>query len=106
MNTPHEIADESEKSLLAEEDIAEGLRRSDTYAGASGMCDICGVDLTNRRFMIDGNRPSRGIEWACMCSRCFITEKAEIGWGKGQLYTNMDSGAWLMTGGFPPDEEY
>ena len=99
-----EPVDPSEKRLQVHENLDEGLRRNDTYAGASESCDICGKSFGARRFMVDGNRRGRGIEWACMCSICFLREGDGIEWGKGQLYTQMDAGEWLLTGGFPPEE--
>jgi hypothetical protein len=104
MKPKYEPVDESERRLQVHENLAEGVRRNDTYAGASEECDICGKPFSSRRFMVDGNRRGRGIEWACMCSDCFWREGEGIGYGKGQLYTRMDNDKWLMTGGFPPQE--
>jgi hypothetical protein len=104
MKPKYEPVDESERRLQAHENLVEGVRRNDTYAGASEECDICDKPFSSRRFMVDGNRRGRGIEWACMCSACFLREGEGIGYGKGQLYTHMDNDEWLMTGGFPPQE--
>ena len=94
--------DDAERRLLKCEKWAEGVEREETYARASEDCDICGIPLAGKRFMVDGNTQLGGCMWACMCASCFFKTGEAIGWGKGQLYTQMENGKWLMTGGFPP----
>ena len=84
--------DDTEKRLQVFEDLEKGISLDNTYANASDNCDICKRSFSSRRFMVDGNRPKLGVEFACMCSICFFKEGAGIGWGKGQLYTKMDDG--------------
>ncbi len=74
MKPKYDPADSTEVCLMKHENLAEGIRRDDSYYGASTECDICRHSFSNRRFMIDGNRKSRGVEWACMCSSCFLKE--------------------------------
>jgi hypothetical protein len=104
MKPKYDPVDDSEKKLQSYENLEEGLRRSETYANPSDTCDICGKSFANRRFMIDGSLKEQRLMWACMCSCCFLTQGEGIGWGKGQLYTQLDNDEWLMTAGFPLDE--
>jgi hypothetical protein len=40
-----------------------------------------------------------------MCPKCHQSGGSGFGDGKGQLYTKMEKGKWLMTYGFPEDQE-
>jgi putative AlgH/UPF0301 family transcriptional regulator len=39
-----------------------------------------------------------------MCAECFLKMGEGIGWGKGQLYTQLEKGDWLMTAGCRPED--
>jgi hypothetical protein len=99
-----EPVDEAERTLLAIEDLSHGIAHDEEYANAPEKCDLCGVSLEDRRFMVDGNTEPGGCLWACMCAKCALRKGEGIGWGKGQLYTQLEPGRWLMTAGFPPGE--
>lgn len=62
-------------------------------------CDICGASFENRRFTIDTPLPGKNSPWGCICTGCFFEHNLEIGWGKGQLYTHLKDGSWLLTAG-------
>ena len=96
--------DDAEIRLLEHEQWDAGVQRGDTYANPSGTCNICKTSLAKKRFMVDGNIQPGGCMWACMCASCFFKRGEAIAWGKGQLYTQLESGKWLMTGGFPQKE--
>jgi hypothetical protein len=61
-------------------------------------CDVCLSKLTGRH-MIDGKLAGL-LEFALMCPKCHQLNGGEFGEGKGQLYTKVESGKWLMTFGF------
>ena len=44
-------------------------------------------------------------EFALMCPKCHQAKGSGFGDGKGQLYTKIEQCKWLMTYGFPKDEE-
>ncbi len=94
----------AERRLQPFEDLAKGLAHGEIYAGSPDACDICNTPLAGHRFMIDGNTQPGGCMWACMCARCFQKTGEGIGWGQGQLYTQLENGDWLMTAGFRPEE--
>jgi hypothetical protein len=83
-------------------DMKEGKARAIIWRGSIERCDVCGHDFTNDAFMVDA--ATKGGAWACMCSRCFVEQEADIGWGKGQLYSRTPSG-WLQVAGFGPKED-
>lgn len=62
-------------------------------------CDVCGAELSNRWFFVDGQVKESG-EWQDMCSQCFFSKSVTIGPGKGQLYQRQTDGRWLLVGGF------
>lgn len=68
------------------------------------QCDLCSRSLENERFFVDGARRD-SLQWANMCTECFSQQGQGIAWGKGQLYMRQEDDRWLMTAGFPPEEE-
>lgn len=62
-------------------------------------CDLCGVSFENRRFLLDACLDEERNPWGCVCAECFFRYNLEIGWGKGQLYTHMKNGEWILTAG-------
>ncbi len=94
----------AERKLQPFENLATGLAHGERYAGSPAACDVCKTQLAHRRFMIDGNTQPGGCMWACMCAECFLKIGEGIGWGKGQLYTQLENGDWLMTAGFRPED--
>ena len=104
MKPRFEATDDAERKVMECEDLDEGVKRDDSYANPSDVCDICYVPLSDKRFMIDGNIQPGGCMWACMCASCFLKKGEGIRYGAGQLYTQMESGEWLMTSGFGPEE--
>jgi hypothetical protein len=83
-------------------DLKEGKRRKLFWIGEIKRCDLCGHDFENDKYMVDG--ATAPGSWANMCARCFEEQKAEIGWGKGQLYLR-NGGRWLLVAGFGPEDE-
>lgn len=92
----------AEAKLLPLEQLQEGLAQDEIYFNAPEQCDVCKTTLTDKRFMVDGNFKPGGCLWGCMCAKCFLKVGEGIGWGKGQLYTKLENGEWLMTAGFRP----
>ena len=80
-------------------DLKEGRKRHIFWIGKMIRCGLCGHDFENDQYMVDG-ATARG-PWAHMCARCFNDQKAEIGWGKGQLYLRTRD-QWLLVAGFEP----
>lgn len=75
------------------------------------FCNLCGKNLTDVRFVIDGEvcetdhvtlptGDSVG-QWAYMCSSSFSKKGVGIRWGKGQLYEQISLGEWLRVAGGP-----
>jgi hypothetical protein len=83
-------------------DMKEGQARNIIWVGEIDRCDTCGHDFANDPFMVDA--ATKHGPWACMCSRCFIEHEAEIGWGRGQLYSRTPDG-WLQVAGFGPGDD-
>lgn len=102
MKPKYEATDEAEVQVSAHEDLRKGLQHKETYACPPTHCDFCKTPFLGKRFMIDGNTQRGGVMWACMCASCFLRHGEGLGWGKGQLYTQLDNGKWLMTAGFSP----
>jgi len=99
-----EPRNDAEIKLMRFENLAVGLQHDDIYFNAPEVCDICKKPLADKRFMIDGNFKPGGCLWGCMCARCFLEVGEGIGWGRGQLYTHLENGEWLMTAGFCPED--
>jgi len=95
----------AETKLLPLEQFQEGLAQNEIYFNAPEQCDVCKTTLTGKRFMVDGNFEPGGCLWGCMCAKCFLKVGEGIGWGKGQLYTKLKNGEWLMTAGFRPADD-
>jgi hypothetical protein len=83
-------------------DLAEGKSRNIFWIGDITRCNLCGHDFENDQYMADA--AIVGHTWANICARCFEEQKAEIGWGRGQLYLRTDEG-WLLVAGFGPQEQ-
>lgn len=98
------IRDDSvgEHTLRKLVDMTEARSRGIFWSGNIERCDTCGHDFANDSFMVDAATIHKA--WACMCSRCFVEQSAEIGWGKGQLYSRVPEG-WLLVAGFGPKED-
>ena len=77
--------------------LQEAGAQSRYYTNPPEACDICGEQLKNRRFMIDGKVRGHSA-WACMCSDCFMEMGEGIAWGIGQLYQQDEQG-WKLVGG-------
>jgi len=58
-----------------------------------------------RYYLLVDGALSESRTGATMCAGCFFGRGTEIECGEGQLYTQMEDGTWLMTGGFPPSDE-
>lgn len=82
----------------------ERAAASPMYASPPETCDVCGRDLENARYFVDGVRRD-APEWANMCSECFADVGTRISWGVGQLYARQRDGSWLLVGGFPPEDD-
>ncbi|MEI8048514.1 MAG: hypothetical protein WCI92_14115 [Bacteroidota bacterium] len=65
-------------------------------------CDICKKQLSGRH-MIDG-KLRNSFEFGLMCASCHNTVGDGFGEGKGQLYTHLIDGQWIMTFGFSENE--
>lgn len=96
-------ADESERRLEDEVDLPRAMSEGQHSEPPPTQCDLCGCDLTVRKFLIDG-RLRGDLMWANMCSNCFFQRAEGLGWGNGQLYQRETDGRWLLVAGFQPDE--
>jgi len=83
------------ENLLPEEEIF--------FAGPSHSCDLCGTSFDNKRLMLDACLDGAKNAWGCICSRCFYTHALKTGPGKGQVYTHLMNGEWLLTAGMLHD---
>ena len=70
------------------------------FTGPSHSCDLCGVSFENKRFMLDACLDDEKNAWGCICSKCFIKYALKMGPGKGQMFTHLQSGEWLLTAGY------
>ena len=96
--------DESERMLTTEADEVKGLREG-TFSGSSPQaCDLCGRDLTVRKYYLNARHRGK-LLWSNMCSQCFLGVGEGIGWGKGQLFSRQPDGKWLQVGGFRPSDD-
>ncbi len=92
-----------EKKLMAQENFEVATKLGRYWHEDKTTCDICKIKITGRH-MIDGKL--HGVaEFALMCPKCHQAKGSGFGDGKGQLYTKIEQGKWLMTYGFPKDEE-
>ncbi len=66
------------------------------------VCDICNAKISGRH-MIDGI-VYNSFEFALMCPFCHYTKGDGFGEGKGQLYTKTNDNQWLLTYGFPSND--
>jgi hypothetical protein len=64
-------------------------------------CDLCGTELFNELFYVDGSVSGTG-GWANMCPVCYARSGQGIGWGVGQLFVRTPDGRWLLVAGFRP----
>lgn len=84
-------------------DVEQGKRRELYNHDNPTTCDICSGSLDKYTFFIDGVVEGT-MEWANMCPQCFTSRGQGVAWGKGQLYMRQEDGTWVMTAGFPPEE--
>lgn len=79
----------------------ESLARTEeiTFLDPPGQCDLCDTSFENMRFMVDTCLERNRNPWGCICAECFFKHELEIGWGKGQLFTHLKKGEWLLTAG-------
>jgi hypothetical protein len=98
-----EPKDSSEKSLMKKENwkLAEAIDCN--WHEEDCTCDICHQRITGRH-MIDGIR-SNFFEFALMCPKCHKNYGDGFGEGKGQLYTKLTNGSWLLTYGFTESQK-
>jgi hypothetical protein len=94
----------AEQAVAATSNPDEALERREYHPDPPEECDFCGCKLEGRSYFVDG-RLRGSLQWANMCAECFGRHGEDIGWGKGQLYAKQPNGTWLLTGGFPPEEE-
>lgn len=93
-----EPQDEFELQLVAHENL---LQEEEIYfAGPSQSCDLCDESFENKRLMIDACLDTEKNAWGCICSRCFIKYACKMGPGKGQMFTHLQGGKWLLTAGY------
>jgi hypothetical protein len=92
-----------EKKLMAQENFEVAAKKERYWHEDTTNCDICKTRISGRH-MIDGKR-SGSFEFALMCPKCHQSGGSGFGDGKGQLYTKMEKGKWLMTYVFPEDQE-
>ncbi|HOI38106.1 MAG TPA: hypothetical protein PLF11_12065 [Bacillota bacterium] len=95
--------DESERILAGHADFQQGEEREQTCPAPPKTCDLCGRNLGDRTFFVDG-RLRNSLMWANMCSGCFLQRGEGLGWGRGQLFARLTDGRWLLVGGWRPDE--
>lgn len=92
---PH---DEFEHQLIVHENLLQ--EEEIFFAGPSHSCDLCDESFENKRLMIDACLDTEKNAWGCICSRCFIKYACKIGPGKGQMFTHLQGGEWLLTAGY------
>ena|ERR1035437_1801480 len=94
--------DSAGRNLVVLVDFADVNRRPLEYAEAVKLCDLCRCDLAEQGLFVDGRLRSDS-RWANMCPRCFESNGASIGWGKGQLFAKQSDGQWRLVSGFSPE---
>ena len=102
---PHDVEkdeDSAEDKELDEDDFEdEDDDMDDTVWHGSTTCDLCNCEIKGELF--DG-KLRNSIEWAVMCTRCFILYGEGIGWGRGQKYDQKDDGSFVLVAGGRPEE--
>ncbi|MDE0716951.1 MAG: endonuclease NucS [Rhodospirillaceae bacterium] len=88
---------------LAGESPPNGPLYADT--SFASHCDLCECAFAEENFLVDAAVPSHGGSWAYLCADCVAETGAIIGWGQGQLYQRLESGAWQRVAGGPPDAD-
>ena len=73
----------------------------DTVWHGATTCDLCNCEIKGELF--DG-KLRNSIEWAVMCTRCFVLYGEGIGWGRGQKYDQKDDGSFVLVAGGKPEE--
>ena len=90
----------AEEELAEIENLDKGLILNEFHPKAPRECEGCGKFFTSIRFMVDARMNCSGNTRATMCASCFISEGESLEWSQGKLYTQLDSGQWLMTAPF------
>lgn len=99
INTPfYPPYDEFEHQLVVHENLLQ--EEEIFFAGHSHSCDLCGLSFENKRLMLDACLDREKNAWGCVCSKCFIEYGCNMGPGKGQMFTHLQSGEWLLTAGY------
>lgn len=75
------------------------LQEQQYYINPQDNCDLCGCSLKSQKYFVDGQ--VLGLGWGIMCAGCFDKKGDGIGYGKGQLYKNMDDSWQLVAGDIP-----
>lgn len=94
----YEPLDDYERELIALEKISQ--KEMILLIDHPRACDLCGSPFENRRFIIDACLDPKKNPWGFVCADCFFRWNLAIGWGKGQLYTHLKNGSWLLTAGY------
>ena len=92
-----------EKQLVKKENWKIATEIEQYWHESKTTCDFCKKVITGRH-MIDGLVKGTPFEFACMCATCHQARGSGFGEGKGQLYTRLTNGSFLMTFGFTPDQ--
>lgn len=82
----------------------------EVYPGDPESCDLCGTDLLEGGFFVDG--AIKDGSWANMCPGCTAKHGRGIGWGVGQFYRAQGTAdgqktRWVLIAGgnpFPEDD--
>jgi hypothetical protein len=78
--------------------------RTSLHFAPPDSCDLCGKPVSKYQWFADCQHGDEG-EWGSLCQPCFIERGGALGWGRGQLYLQTESGEWrLVVGGNPRDD--
>jgi hypothetical protein len=96
-----EIESDEEDDFGEEDFDGENDEMDETVWHGATTCDLCNCKIRGELF--DGKLRD-SIEWAVMCTRCFVLYGEGIGWGRGQKYDQKDDGSFVLVGGGRPEE--
>ncbi|GDX48172.1 MAG: hypothetical protein KJS45_09795 [Bacteroidetes bacterium] len=88
-----------ERQLKNKEDWNTATAIEQYWHDTNCICDLCNSEITGRH-MIDGLVYGTMYEFACMCATCHHAKGSGFGEGKGQLYTRLNDGQFILTYGF------